>query len=759
MPSILIGLPESPRPRMSTNVVARTVRRALIGVGVSFVSLTSLASQHTSACAQEPPQGIATLSFASPEHLLSAGDPIDLKHHATTRCFDWDQDGDGDLLVGGGDGKVWLFLNEAEKGGESAPLFSAPQPVTAGNVVRWGESYTGAMLADLNADSLPDLLVAHSDNQLSLHLNQGTRQTPQFAAQAQQITLQAGCQGRFDVGDWNSDGLLDLVTGSFGGEVRWHPNQGSKEQPRYGVGESLDGISVAYNSHPRWFDLDHNGMLDLVLGVNWGSVSVYFNRGTAGAPKLASPVQALWESDGTNLDLRELNSDDTTPEFYDLDADGVLDLVSGGKNGKLFLMRGVGYPERVREFVAGIEETPETLGERLESDETLRHRLFGAIRALHADLASGLITREDGETLFRQLAPLAKRYPELLSRNRFDLERTPHLPMLAAQYWIVMKEAISDSPQDRVRLAEALGFESGYRELLVDTGVIFVDNDTASPEQLTAMHRLMVELPKEVWRVELITAAGWLGPGIKTHSLRARTAINIFDLPLGVQEDSFGSDSPRAGVTDVYLICLAHELAHNMLDTVGKELRPELYERKFAGLSQAAGLLVAYQSPRALGIDFPETQQRFKEAGKWDGDPEHWDEAWRKYFDGKEEFDRAHTRGNIRFFVEAPQEAFATLANQYVADSQLMLEFAKVRWAAGHRSNVNQFLLIADYLSQRADRVPFYQLLSGGKLRVSTAALQWDARGRIVRMTTAESIAEFEYSDDDMVSEFRLRAR
>ena len=94
------------------------------------------------------------------------------------------------------------------------------------------------------------------------------------------------------------------------------------------------------------------------------------------------------------------------------------------------------------------------------------------------------------------------------------------------------------------------------------------------------MVKLLESMPRAVWDVETITVRGWLGDGFKQQGISSRTGVNIFSLPLGRAENSFPADAPRRGITDVYMICLAHEIAHNMLDTIGKRLRPELFELK-----------------------------------------------------------------------------------------------------------------------------------------------------------------------------------
>lgn len=691
-----------------------------------------------------------TLSYQEPVALTEGNAPIDLNDHAATRLFDWDQDSDLDLLVGGGDGKLWLFQNI---GTTKLARFKSKQPILAGNRDRWGDSYTGVLLTNLVGNPLADLAVCHSGNQVTIHENIGKKGAPTFSELGITFEVQNNCQGRFDAADWNGDGTVDLITGSFGGKLQWHPNLGTADSPKFGSGKPFYGIQSAYNAHPRLIDFNQDGRLDLLLGNNWGSVTLYLNQKENLTLQKSKPL--LW-SDGSNLNIRQNNGDDTTPELVDLDHDGVLDLVSGGKNGQVFWMRGIGLPSRVTQLKDLLKTNADKLGEQLSADDDFRKQVFGLLASLQSDLAGGLIPREAAAKLFSDLAPLANQHAKVLTRQKFDIENSPYLPMLAAQYWVVLKEALPDSLANRKLVADAIGFEAGYRRLLVDFGVLFIDNNMATREHLATMHQLMMAMPRDAWDVETITVAGWLGAGIKTQKIRSRSGINIFDLPLGRTEDSFPQDSPRPGVTDVYLICLAHELAHNMLDTVGRKTRPDLFEAKFAGLSQAAGDDIVFQSPKSKGIDFPATKKKFQKLGLWDGVPGNWKTAWDDYFKNKEQFDRSYARGNVKFFLDAPQEAFATLANQYFANSQLMLDFCKTRWDAGHRSNINQFLLIADYLSGGNDEVQFYTLRPGGGLRVATAKLTRDEKNRITSVQSPNSIAKFNYADQTLIGKFEL---
>ena len=715
------------------------------------VVICSVAMLVTAGAAAAEPVG--TLSFGEPVPLMAAGAPIAVEGHAATRCADWNGDGRHDLVVGGGDGSVWLFRNGNAAG---RPEFAEAVRVTAGGRDRWGSGATGVVLANLVGDAKPDLVVGHSNDQVAIHENIGTADAPAFAAKPLELRVQDGCQGRIDVADWDGDGLPDLVAGGFDGSVRVYPNGGGPGAARFAEGLPLEGISMAYNSHPRWIDFDRDGLLDLLVGVNWGTVTVFRNVGTATAPRLGGGRQLQGAADGRTLSLRELQGDDTTPDLVDLDGDGVLDLVSGGKKGRVVFLPGVGMETRLATLRAALAAHGDRLAAAIGSDAKLRAEVFGSLVAIQADLAAGFVAAKQRATLVEKLSALARDNPRVFGRRRFDLEATPHAGPLAAQFWVGLVEASPTSPEAREQAADALGFTGGHRRLLVDLGVILVDNDTATPDQLAAMHRLITALPRAAWDVETITVADWLGPAAKAHPLRSRAGVNIFALPLGRTENSFPGDAPRPGITDVYLICLAHELAHNMLDTVGRRTRPDLYERKFAALERAAGPLVVFGDPKSRGIDQEATKARFRAAGVWDGDQATWGDAWKKHFDGKQEFDRATCRGNVRFFLESPQEAFATLANQYVADSRLMLEFAKARWDAGHRANADQFLLIAEYLSGGRDRVELYVLRPGGTLVVTEAAIERDDRGRIHTLRAGDVIATFGYGAHDLVERFDL---
>ena len=85
-----------------------------------------------------------------------------------------------------------------------------------------------------------------------------------------------------------------------------------------------------------------------------------------------------------------------------------------------------------------------------------------------------------------------------------------------------------------------------------------------------------------------------------------------------------------------------------------------------------------------------------------------------------------------------------------------MPEFCKKRWDSGNRTNINQFLLIAEYLSEGKDRGKFFQLTPGGKLSVDLVEFERDAQSRIQQLKSSNLKAQFGYEANGLVTSFEL---
>ena len=107
-------------------------------------------------------------------------------------------------------------------------------------------------------------------------------------------------------------------------------------------------IDVGSNSKPILYDLDNDGLLDLVIGnkgyydqANYNSrLCFYKNVGTASDPKFAKYYEDSINTDFGNLSLlgNITTIESIHPTFGDIDLDGDIDLIFGDSSGKVFIV-------------------------------------------------------------------------------------------------------------------------------------------------------------------------------------------------------------------------------------------------------------------------------------------------------------------------------------------------------------------------------------------------------------------------------------
>ena len=235
--------------------------------------------------------------------------------------------------------------------------------------------------------------------------------------------------------DWDADGDLDMLIGSFAGELFLRENIGTRSQPKYS-GESIqieaDGKAFKENCHtaPVVADWDGDGVFDLVVGSGDGSVGWYKNIGSAAKPEFGSRnllvAPAFVRSDikqhadtsehARKFLVQKLTEEDTPIQgaraqicVCDYNNDGKLDLVVGDHS-QIEVARELSEKEQARldeisqqieEFSEKFQSFQETLyGEKSkELPEDEKTKLEGEYQALTAEY---MTVEEERKTFYKE---------------------------------------------------------------------------------------------------------------------------------------------------------------------------------------------------------------------------------------------------------------------------------------------------------------------------------------------------------------------
>ena len=221
---------------------------------------------------------------------------------------------------------------------------------------------------DVNNDNVKDLVVSNNcytgcknKNNVWYYKNNNADNKPDFEL----ITTSFLQEGMIEVGegahpvffDYNSDGLMDIVVGSFGEfdpsvgpllykSALWlYENIGTASNPSYQLVDndyaniSSINLDIAGNQPtlrliPTFGDLDGDGDMDMIIGDYLGFLHHFNNTAGAGNPAnfvLAAPQYA-------GIDIGNYAS----PQLIDLNRDNLLDLVIGNRHGYVNYYRNAG---------------------------------------------------------------------------------------------------------------------------------------------------------------------------------------------------------------------------------------------------------------------------------------------------------------------------------------------------------------------------------------------------------------------------------
>jgi hypothetical protein len=231
----------------------------------------------------------------------------------------------GDLDADGDSDLIYAVVLQSYRnvGSTSAPSWQQDDSLVAG--VDYENSMT-CCLADLDADGDLDLSVGMlygEAHALKYYENVGTAAAPAWQPFSDMYhDLGPGSETCPELADLDSDGDLDLVL-AVGWGLRAYRNDGTPQVPSWSRDDSLVDVPAPYECQdPNLGDLDGDGDLDLVMGGRWYDGPIMCYE------NIGTAQQPTWLENETMLEGVDRDVEGHGLDLADLDGDGDLDMLS-----------------------------------------------------------------------------------------------------------------------------------------------------------------------------------------------------------------------------------------------------------------------------------------------------------------------------------------------------------------------------------------------------------------------------------------------
>lgn len=299
----------------------------------------------------------------------------------------------------------------------------------------------------------------------------------------------------------------------------------------------------------------------------------------------------------------------------------------------------------------------------------------------------------------------------------FPEETASHATWVRERFWRTWADVLPLTPERRSEMLAACSVTGARAEILTQHGIVILDNLGLDEPAAVFIRDLLDAIPGDLHDLHAITADGYFGQApdpdwlASPRSFRQEgsgQAINASRGPLtaSTNHNSFPPDVPPVP-DSLFCTVTIHEVNHSV---TAHWLVPS------ESLLARRGQLIA------------------------DAGTNHMNYLRSMIADG--------------VFAEAPQEFFASISQQWFADSERTMALGLLRHAAGYPHPINQALFFADVYSQDTDSTWFYRTSNMGSIVRYAVPLRRNALGHIVGIATNGRWLDFDVDPQGRVLSF-----